>query len=83
MNAAETLKKLSPEDLQEITKHLEKSLHQHKEELHRQIAGHLSTLKSDVREHENKIPTSCKVYGLLILTAASLLSYVFGRKSAD
>ncbi|NHO31837.1 hypothetical protein [Acetobacter fallax] len=83
MSAAETLKKLSPEDLHDIAKHLEKSLHEHKEELQKQVAGHLETIKGDVQDHENKIPTSCKVYGLLILTAVSLLSYVFGRKSAD
>ncbi|MBV1833617.1 hypothetical protein [Novacetimonas pomaceti] len=83
MNAAENLRKLSPEDLQDITKHLEKSLHQHKADLHKQISEHLAGLKGEVTLHENKIPTSCKVYGLLILAAASVASYIFGRKSAD
>ena len=83
MSVAENLRKLSPEDLQDITKHVEQSLHQHKAELHKQIAEHLGALKGEVQVHENKIPTSCKVYGVLILAAASLASYIFGRKSAD
>ncbi|MGY6769097.1 hypothetical protein [Komagataeibacter xylinus] len=83
MSAAETLRKLSPEDVQEIAKHLEGTLHQHKADLHKQIAEHLASLKGEVTLHENKIPTSCKVYGMMFLLAASLASFIFGRKSAE
>ncbi|GBR06410.1 hypothetical protein [Acetobacter oeni] len=83
MSTPEAVKKLSPEDIHDLAKHLEKSLHKHKEELHEQISGHLKTLKGDVQDHENKIPTSCKFYGFLILTAFSVASYFFGRKSAE
>ncbi|NVN37695.1 hypothetical protein [Komagataeibacter swingsii] len=83
MSAAENLRKLSPEDIQDITKHFEKSLHQHKSELHKQITDHLAGLKGEVRLHEKTIPTYCKVFGFLILAAASVVSYAFGRKSAE
>ncbi|GBQ47757.1 hypothetical protein ACM0P6_01245 [Komagataeibacter sucrofermentans] len=83
MSAAETLRKLSPEDVQEIAKQLEGTLHQHKTDLHKQIAEHLASLKGEVTLHENKIPTSCKVYGMMFLLAAALASFIFGRKSAE
>ncbi|KAB8123761.1 hypothetical protein D3W54_05560 [Komagataeibacter medellinensis] len=83
MSTAENLSKLSPEDIQEIAKSVEKSLHTHKADLHKQIAEHLAGLKGEVRLHEKKIPTYCKVFGLLILAAFSVGSFVFGRKSAE
>lgn len=83
MSAAENLRKLSPEDIQDIAKSVEKSLHTHKADLHKQIAEHLAGLKGEVRLHENRIPTYCKVFGFLILAAFSVGSYMFGRKSAE
>lgn len=82
MSASEKLRNLSQEDLHELAKHVETFLNKNREELHKDVSEHLATLKGDVRIHEKKIPTYCKVFGLLILGAASALSYVLGRKSA-
>lgn len=83
MSAAENLKKLSPEDLHELASHIEGFLHKRKEDLKKDIAGSVHTVERDVEEHDRAIPTSCKIYGLLILLAASVGSYIFGRKSAE
>ncbi|NHN87721.1 hypothetical protein [Acetobacter conturbans] len=83
MSATDILRKLAPEDLEEIAKHLDKSLHKHKNELHKQITEHLAEMKGEVKVHEKTIPTGCKVFGFLILVAASAISYVLGRKAAE
>ncbi|BCI65991.1 MAG: hypothetical protein ABF968_14930 [Acetobacter sp.] len=83
MSATDVLRKLAPEDLEEIVKGLDKSLHKHKDELHKQISEHLADIKSETKLHEKTIPTGCKVFGFLILVAASAISYVLGRKAAE
>ena len=83
MSATDVLRKLSPEDIEDLAKHIDKSLHKHKSELQKHISEYFSDAKGEVKLHEKKIPTGCKILGLFILVAASALSYFAGRKLAD
>ncbi|NHO53046.1 hypothetical protein GOB87_03595 [Acetobacter estunensis] len=82
MSAKETLRKLTPEDVQELAAHIEKSVRKHGEELHEKLREHLAEAKGEVTVHEKVVPTKCKVVGFLILAAASAVSYFLGRKAA-
>lgn len=82
MSAADILRKLAPEDVEDIAKRLEKSLHQHKDELSKQIGSHLADVKSNLPGAKKCAPRGCKLLGLLIVVGAAAVSFALGRKSA-
>ncbi|AOX18861.1 hypothetical protein [Kozakia baliensis] len=83
MSVTDKVKKLSEEDLHDLTAHVEKLLHKHGEDLHDRVSKEISKIKFDTELHENIIPTSCKVYGVVILAVVAAISYFVGRKTAE
>lgn len=83
MSVTDKVKKLSEDELHDLTDHVEKLLHKHGEDLHDRVSKEISKIKFDTKLHENIIPTSCKVYGVIILAAVAAISYFVGRKTAE